>query len=388
MTRRTTVTLAVLVALAAAACGGGGSSSTPSTTAPATSAAAPATSAAAPTTAPETTEGATTATGTATTPNYASGAYRARRLAEFDRPVWVGSPPGDDRVFVVEQHEARIRVLGQREPFLTLPEPVTTGEEQGLLGLAFHPDFAQNGRYFVNFTNAEGDTRVQEFHAGDAKPVKTWLEVDQPYPNHNGGNLVFGPDGRLYIGMGDGGSAGDPQNHAQDRSSLLGKLLAIDVDKGSGKPDIVAIGVRNPWRFSFAPDGKSIWIGDVGQNQWEEIDHTPFPMPSDANFGWRLFEGTHPYEGDGEKPKGYIGPVFEYSHDDGCSVTGGVQLPGDAYLFGDYCSAKYWVTVGNDTKPAKLDIPAPVHFGLDNGGRLLVASGDGGIYLVTPEAAA
>src|SRR4029079_19632943 len=218
--------------------------------------------------------------------------------------------------------------------------------------------------------------------AGARKRVKPGLGVAQPYPNHNGGNLVFGPDGRLYIGMGDGGSAGDPQNHAQDRSSLLRKLLAIDVDKGSGKPDIVAIGVRNPWRFSFAPDGKSIWIGDVGQNQWEEIDPTPFPKPAHANFGWRRFEGTHPYEGDGEKPKGYIGPVFEYSHDDGCSVTGGVQLPGDAYLFGDYCSAKYWVTVGNDTKLAKLDIPAPVHFGLDNGGGARGGARGRGVSLV------
>jgi glucose/arabinose dehydrogenase len=188
--------------------------------------------------------------------------------------------------------------------------------------------------------------------------------------------------------MGDGGSGGDPQNHAQDRTSLLGKLLAFDVDKGSGKPAIVAIGLRNPWRFSFAPDGKSIWIGDVGQNSWEEIDHTPFPMPADANFGWRLLEASHPFADGGQPPKGYIPPVFEYSHNDGCSVTGGVELPGNAYLFGDYCSAKYWLTVGDKTTPAKLDIPAPVSFGVDAGGRLLVASGDGSVYLVTPEPSA
>jgi len=389
MRRRAPFVAVLLAGLVLAACGGGGGGSTASTAgttaAPATTSAAPATSAAEPTTAPETTSGSTASTGTATEPNYASGSYRARRVAEFDRPVWVGSPPGDDRVFVVEQHDARIRILGQRAPFLTLPEPVSQGEEQGLLGLAFHPDFAKNGRYFVNFTDASGNTQVQEFHAGGQRPMKTWLEVDQPYPNHNGGNLVFGPDGRLYVGMGDGGSAGDPQNHAQDRSSLLGKLLAIDVDHGSGKPAIVAIGLRNPWRFSFAPDGKSIWIGDVGQDRWEEIDHTAFPLPSDANFGWRLLEGNHPYADGGAKPKGYIGPVFEYSHADGCSVTGGVELPGNAYLFGDYCSAKYWVIVNGQVRPAKLDIPAPVHFGLDSGGRLLVASGDGGVYLVTPE---
>ncbi len=314
----------------------------------------------------------------------APAAFTATELGTFDRPVWVGSPPGDDRIFVVEQHAGRIVVVGSDTPFLTLPEPITTGNEQGLLGLAFHPDFATNGRYFVNFTNADGNTRVVEFHSGDAAPVKTWLEVDQPYSNHNGGHVVFGPDGRLYVGMGDGGSGGDPENRAQDSSTLLGKLVSIDVNGGDATPAIAASGLRNPWRFSFSPDGSQILIGDVGQNAWEEIDRAAFPLPADANFGWRLLEGTHEFADGGAEPEGYIPPVFEYSHDDGgCSVTGGVEI-GGVYLFGDYCSSRYWVLVGDEVTDVEVDVQSPVSFGQDGAGNLLLASGGGGVYALNP----
>ena len=159
--------------------------------------------------------------------------------------------------------------------------------------------------------------------------------------------------------MGDGGSGGDPENRAQDRGTLLGKLLSIDVDGGDGKPALAAIGLRNPWRFSFSPDGSQILIGDVGQNAWEEIDRAPFPLPDNANFGWRLLEGTHEFADGGAEPEGYIPPVFEYSHDEGgCSVTGGVEI-GGVYLFGDYCSSKYWVLVGDKTTPVDARRPGP-----------------------------
>jgi glucose/arabinose dehydrogenase len=309
--------------------------------------------------------------------------FRTEEIGRYDRPVWAGSPPGDDRIFVVEQHRATIRIIGQEEPFLTLPEPVATGGEQGLLGLAFHPGFADNGRYVVNFTNADGDTRVVEFREGSAEPVRTWLEVDQPYDNHNGGHVVFGPDGRLYVGMGDGGAGGDPENRAQDDATLLGKLLAIDVDGGDAAPQVVAKGLRNPWRFSFSDDGSTLWIGDVGQDAWEEIDRVPFPLPDGANFGWRLLEGTHAFADGGAAPAGYSAPVFEYSHDEGCSVTGGVTS-GRMYLFGDYCSSKYWIIVGDTPQIANLDVPAPTHFGEDATDQILVASGEGGIFRVTP----
>jgi glucose/arabinose dehydrogenase len=329
------------------------------------------------TTAPETTVPPAT---TASTPT----SYTAKQLGMYERPVWIGSPPKDDRIFVVEQHAGRIMIVGSDQPFLQLPEPVSTANEQGLLGLAFHPDFASNGRYFVNFTNAAGNTRVVEFKSGDGAPVKTWLEVDQPASNHNGGNIVFGPDHLLYVGMGDGGHQGDPDNRGQDPSTLLGKLLSIDVDGGDAKPKIVAVGLRNPWRFSFSPDGKQILIGDVGQNAWEEIDRAPFPLPADANFGWRLLEGTHAFADGGAEPKGYIPPVFEYAHGDGsCSVTGGIEIAG-VYLFGDYCSSRYWVLVGDEVTDVTVDVPSPVSFGQDASGNLLLASGGGGVYSLAP----
>jgi glucose/arabinose dehydrogenase len=357
---------AALVALLAAACGH--SSSTPTTTATTTTP-APAESAPSSTAPPAT-----------TAPPAASPS--AQEIAKgFDRPVWAGaSQRGDARLFLVEQHTAKIWVLepdGSRHVFFRLPQPVSQGNEQGLLGLAFEPDFASTGRFVVNFTDANGDTHVVEEPNG-----RQLLFVRQPFPNHNGGNVVFGPDGLLWVGMGDGGSAGDPGNRAQNPGVLLGKLLRIDVSAAHPTPEVFAIGLRNPWRFSFDQATGDLWIGDVGQDKWEEIDHLKAPLHAGVNFGWRLFEGSHPYNGGNPSspPPHYVGPVYEYSHADGCSVTGGVVVSG-TYVFADFCSGHFWTLRGG--RAHRFDLPgvsAPSSFGFDGEGRPLVASLNGQIY--------
>jgi glucose/arabinose dehydrogenase len=244
------------------------------------------------------------------------------------------------------------------------------------LGLAFHPDYAQNGLFFVNYTDLQGDTVIARFQVSDTDPnqalagsEKRLIRISQPYANHNGGAVVFGPDGYLYLGLGDGGSAGDPQNNAQSLNTLLGKILRIDVNAGDpygippdnpfvaagGRPEIWAYGLRNPWRVSFDRLTGDLYIGDVGQNQWEEIDYLSadqIAQPSAGqanNFGWVYFEGNHTYSGAPPPDLQLIPPVVEYSHQFGCSVTGGVVYRGDElpamrgiYLFGDYCTGLVW----------------------------------------------
>jgi glucose/arabinose dehydrogenase len=409
---RRAASLVALAALLAACGGGGGAGSTAGP--PATSAATQATTAPAATaTAPS----ATTAPGAATAASPLGVADLKVRPVEvvhgLDRPDWVGSPPGDDRLFVIEQHEGRIRVVRDgkllAEPFLTLPGRVSTGDEQGLLGLAFDPGFAQNGRFVVDYTNADGTTRIVEFTApgaGDrADPAsgRVLLSIDQPYENHNGGDVVFGPDGNLWIGMGDGGSAGDPQNRAQNPDELLGKLLRIDVHhpsggrpygipptnpyaNGGGEPEVVAIGLRNPWRFSFGADGR-LWIGDVGQNQTEEVDRVQWSQVAGDNFGWRLFEGNHAYETGAAEPPRYVGPVATYDHVDGnCSITGGVEVRG-VYVYADYCSGRFWAVSAEGgpaveiTQRMSRPVASPVSFGVANG-EVYVASLDGTVYVL------
>jgi glucose/arabinose dehydrogenase len=349
------VAAAALVALLVGACDHSGSSTIPTTTAPATSAPAA--------TAP-----------VSTTPS-------ADKIADgFDRPVWVGAPPGDTRLFVAEQHTAKIWAIepdGARHVFFRLPQEVSQGEEQGLLGVAFEPSFPSTGRFVVSFTDRYGDTHVVE-----EPSRRELLFVRQPYPNHNGGNMVFGPDGMLWVGLGDGGSEGDPNDYSQNPDVLLGKMLRIDVHAANPKPQIFATGLRNPWRFSFDPATGDLWIGDVGQNRWEEIDHLHAPLSAGANFGWRLFEGNHPYDGGNpaSPPAHYVAPVFEYSHDEGCSVTGGVVVSG-TYVFADYCSGHFW-TLRNG-RAHRFDLPgvsAPSSFGFDGEGRPLVVSLDGEIF--------
>jgi len=316
----------------------------------------------------------------------------------LDAPLGISSTPGEpNRLYIVEQPGV-VRVLEDgnllAQPFLDIRDQVVSGGEQGLLSLAFDPDYATNHLFYVDYTDTSGDTRVVEYEASPGSPVvqrRQLLFVEQPYANHNGGQLAFGPDGRLYVGMGDGGSGGDPENRAQDLSQRLGKLLSID-PHGSGGWRMEGYGLRNPWRFSFDRETGDLWIGDVGQSNWEEIDHTPRSSPGLENYGWDVFEGTHVFEDKDPNPDGHlVMPVYEYSHDHGCSVTGGYVYRGKdfpalqgGYVFGDYCSGTVWtprLEGGNATDVRTLGkIDSLSSFGEDAAGELYAASLSGTIY--------
>jgi glucose/arabinose dehydrogenase len=296
----------------------------------------------------------------------------------FDQPVFVtATPDGSDELYVVEQ-TGRVRIVGADRvtadtPFLDLSADVMFGGERGLLGLAFHPAFADNGRLFVNYTRAgDGATVIAEFSAVDGRADRAserqLLVIDQPFANHNGGMIGFDAAGMLLIGTGDGGSGGDPLGAAQDPGLLLGKLLRIDVDGGepydipadngfvdsdTHRPEIHATGLRNPWRFSIDPEGGHVYIGDVGQGGWEEVNVLPRGAGG-LNFGWNLMEGPECYL-EGCDPSAYTPPVLSYSHDEGCSIIGGHAYRGTAqpslvgiYLFGDYCSGTIWAAVADE----------------------------------------
>ena len=301
--------------------------------------------------------------------------YRWQQIVDgLEQPVGVAFPDdGSGRMFIIEQR-GKIRIFqdGQLlpEPFLDLSERVLNGAELGLLGLAFHPDFAENGVFFINFTAQDHYSYVARFRVSADDPNRadmasetTVLRVKQPYQNHNGGHLAFGPDGYLYIGFGDGGSAGDPEGNAQNLSTFLGKMLRIDVDGGDpyaippdnpfasggeGLPEIWAWGLRNPWKYSFDRLTGDLYIADVGQNQWEEIHFYPVGSPPGANFGWDFWEGLHPFEGTPPAGTEFVFPIWEYDHSQGCSVTGGFVYRGSfpewqgIYLYGDYCTGYVW----------------------------------------------
>lgn len=324
---------------------------------------------------------------------------------------------GSGQLFVVEQG-GTVRVIDgatlEARPFLDLRERLwTKGNEQGLLGLAFHPDHRSNGRLFANYNRREdGATVVAEYtRQGRSMQVSADTErvlmvVPQPYLNHNGGMLAFGPDGFLYIGRGDGGSKGDPQNRAQNLQEWLGKILRIDVDherpyaipsgnpfaSGGGRPEIFAWGVRNPWRFSFDRVTGMLWLADVGQYKWEEIDL----VVSGGNYGWRIMEGAHCYSPEnGCDPEGLIFPIAEYGHDQGrCSITGGYVYRGTAvpalrglYLFGDYCSGELFAVSAaanrrGSTMPRVLMKTGYriSSFGEDEAGEIYLVDHKGGVY--------
>jgi len=325
---------------------------------------------------------------------------------------------GDERLFVVEQ-PGRIRVVEQgqllSEAFLDIAGRVgSQGNEQGLLGLAFHPRFSQNGHFYVNYTDLQGDTVIARFQTGtdlqhaDPASEQILLTVDQPYANHNGGATAFGPDGYLYLGLGDGGSAGDPQGNAQSPWSLLGKVLRLDVDgvlpyaippgnpfvQQDGAPEVWALGLRNPWRFAFDRVTGDFYLGDVGQNTWEEIDFQPAAAGGGANYGWDLREGRHDYQGSFDPT--LVEPIAEYSHDQGCSVTGGVvvrspSLPAwqGVYLFGDYCSGKVWGLLREPTGAWRQALlyqtgSSITSFGEDSLGEVYLLDRGGTVYRLTP----
>ncbi|MCB0642148.1 MAG: PQQ-dependent sugar dehydrogenase, partial [Phaeodactylibacter sp.] len=338
---------------------------------------------------------------------------------------------GDARLFVVEK-PGRIRVIDPQgnllsTPFLNIVSSVNDSpNERGLLGLAFHPDYATNGYFFVNYTGDGGHTRVSRFSVSEDNPNEAdpdsevvLMVINQPYWNHNGGDLNFGPDGYLYIGMGDGGSADDPQNNGQTLQSYLGKLLRIDVDNAPAGSDygipadnpfadpndnipdeIWAYGLRNPWRFSFDRLTGDLWIGDVGQYYWEEVDFLPAGTPGGSNFGWRCYEGFTPYlTGNCDLSAPYVEPLFVYSHDSsvGCSITGGFMYRGCTfpdlygyYLYVDYCTGRFWgITSDGAGGWENVDLINSTNltyssFGEGMNGELYLASLDEGkVFLVT-----
>jgi glucose/arabinose dehydrogenase len=326
----------------------------------------------------------------------------------FERPVDIqNAGDGSGRLFVVEQ-PGRIRVIqnGQllETVFLDIVERVNdNGNEQGLLGLAFHPRYEENGRFFVNYTDTSSHNVIARFQVSadpniaDANSEAILISIDDPFANHNGGVLAFGPDGYLYAGLGDGGSQGDPFGNGQSLEALLGKLLRIDVDNGDpyaippGNPfgnEIWALGLRNPWRISFDGQTGDLWIGDVGQGSLEEIDYLPSGSPGGANFGWNIMEGSQPYNGDPQP--GLVLPVAEYSHGEGCSVTGGFVYRGTMpewqgiYLYGDYCSGIIWGLIkSGDSWQNQMLFSTNFRistFGVDESNELYLANLSGLIY--------
>lgn len=322
----------------------------------------------------------------------------------FDLPLFAISP-GDERLFVVEQ-TGRIRIVVDgavtETPFLDLSGSVSEGGERGLLGLAFHPDYATNGRFFVNYTDTEGATQVAAYtvssdpNVADPASATPLFSVEQPYGNHNGGWIAFGPDGKLYVGMGDGGSGGDPQGYGQNPEALLGKMLRIDVDAVGATPEIFASGVRNPWRNAF--DGDDLYIADVGQGAWEEISVISASDPG-LNLGWNIVEGPACFGADDCDQTGLVAPVHAYSHEEtgGCSITGGYVYRGTSipeidghYFFTDFCSGQVESFRYADGQvadltdwTAQLGGNGPItSFGTDAAGELYYTTLEGGLFRI------
>jgi glucose/arabinose dehydrogenase len=356
------------------------------------------------------------------------------KVVDIAQPVLaIGAGDGSGRLFIV-QKTGRIRIVKNGAllptPFLDISGIVSQGGEQGLLGLAFSPGFKTNHRLYVNYTNLAGDTIVREYRTSAGNPdvvdpstARHVLTVDQPYDNHNGGMLAFGKDGYLYIGMGDGGSGGDPGNRAQNVNQLLGKILRINVNGYSkargylippsnpyvgrtGADEVWQIGVRNPWRYSFDKATGALWIGDVGQGTWEEVDRV-VPTSKTAgpgrgvNWGWHVMEGNHCFQpASGCNTKNKALPLTEYSHaaNGRCAITGGYVYRGTAipslaawYVFGDYCSGEVWAVSSTAARPA-----TPVRlvgtgtgrnisgFGQDDANELYLCDLNGAVYRIDP----
>lgn len=358
----------------------------------------------------DTTAGPTT-TAPATAGDLARARVKATRVASLDQPLAMAVRTGDPELYVA-QKSGQVRTLGG-ETVLDLGGEVSTGAEQGLLGLAFSPD---GGRMYVNYTDRAGDTHVVEypFAGGRVDPgtARELLFVDQPFANHNGGHLLFGPDGMLWIGLGDGGSGNDPRDNAQSLGTILGKMLRIDPRPSDGQPytippdnpfagrpgargEIWALGLRNPWRYSFDRATGDLWIGDVGQNAIEEVDFAPASSRGGENYGWARLEGTRRVSG--SPPAGVVGPIVEYPLSGGnCAVTGGYVYRGakipalvGAYLYADFCGGDIQAlrqVAGRAQDERSLDVTVPnlASFAEDAAGELYALSLSGGVFRLDP----
>ncbi|HVF06923.1 MAG TPA: PQQ-dependent sugar dehydrogenase [Frankiaceae bacterium] len=376
--------------------------------------------------APGTPSGSATASATAS-PSPAglppkAGPPKLKLVGRFENVTHVAAPPGDPRLFVVEQ-TGRIRLLKNgkpvKAPFLDISGQVRHRGEQGLLSMAFAPDFATSKRFYVDYNGTDGAVRVAEFTVGadpdraDVSSRRELLRIEKPNENHNGGQLVFDADGMLMISIGDGGGGNDPDNNAQDLGTLLGKILRIDPRPSSGKPygiprdnpyvsrpgargEVWAYGLRNPWRFSLDTNG-DLYVGDVGQYVIEELSAVAAARHRGANFGWRVYEGRRK-NFKNETPRNVgalIEPVHQFNHEGGrCVITAGVVYRGsvtalrDKFLFGEYCTGALWtIPAGTAPDPAvttlKLTAPQVSTFGTDGFGEVYVASGNGEVWLIT-----
>jgi hypothetical protein len=339
-------------------------------------------------------------------------------------PLYLTAPDGDARLFIVEKG-GTIRIVKDGSllpsPFLDISGQVSTGREQGLLGFAFHPQYATNGRFIVHYTDLAGDTRVSGFRVSpdpdvaDAASEVSILAEDQPFSNHNGGQVLFGPDGYLYIMLGDGGSADDPGGRGQSLADLLGSILRVEPLEGGGyavppdnpfastagaRPEIWSYGLRNPWRVAFDPATGDLYIADVGQTRWEEVDVSPSADGAGRglNFGWSVMEGPECFRDSSCDQDAFELPVLSYDHDDGCSITGGFVYRGAAipalqghYFYSDYCRG--WVRSfrfedGSAADQFQWPALAPgggvPSFGLDATGELYVMSTDGAVFKIVP----
>lgn len=339
-------------------------------------------------------------------------------------PLYLTAPAGDPRLFIVEKG-GTIRIVKDGAllptPFLDISAQVSTGNEQGLLGLAFDPQYAANGRFLVHYTDAEGDTQVSGFRVSadpdvaDPASAVSILQADQPFSNHNGGQLLFGPDGHLYVMLGDGGSAGDPGGRGQSLADLLGSILRIDpledggysvpadnpfVGTAGARPEVWSYGLRNPWRVAFDPASGDLYVADVGQGAWEEVSVSTSADGAGrgVNFGWNIMEGTECFGGSSCDQAGLEPPVLSYDHGSGCSITGGYVYRGEAipalqgrYFYSDFCSG--WVRSFRNENGSAVDesqwptlapgggVPS---FGLDAAGELYVMSTAGVVFKVVP----
>lgn len=366
---------------------------TTSTTTAASSTSTPETTATTSTTAPATT--------TTSTPSLDDLEIEAIEFANgFEQPILLLAAPGDTRIYVVDQPGVVWMIDGDPQVFLDIRADVRFGGEQGLLGLAFDPDYDSNGRFYVHYSASDGDTIIEEFVADDGtvdpQSGSEVLRIDQPAGNHNGGMIAFGPDGNLWIGLGDGGGADDQFGHGQRSDTLLGAMLRIDPQDGTYSiPDgnldgeVWAFGLRNPWRWSF--DGDDLWIGDVGQNRIEEVNVVKW-NEGNPNFGWSIMEGTECFRGDECSGRDLVLPVYEYTHSDGCSITGGDVYRGESmpelagqFIFGDYCAG--WVRSVDRLGSAREWLPSKTltkltSFGVDAAGEMYALTADGAIYLL------